>query len=1542
MHYTHLFHSRGPRQASLALFGILIGLTSNFLPSTHGASRFWDGSANGNFSTAANWVGGVAPVAGDDLVFQTGVTQLLVTNNFSPNRAWNSILFQGSNYFVRGNAILVTNGISSINPVGANHIDADVDVRASQPWEASGALASLDINGDINLNANTLTVRANTGDFFFSGIISGTGNLVKTNVGTLRMDGAGHNTYAGFTRFDGGVLELDKFTIFPTFTNFTAIPSDLTIGDGNGLIGTDVLRLLADDQIANTSDVTVKNSGLFDLNGHDDHIGSLTMQGGTVDSGGGVLFLGGNLTTLADANTAFINGHLSLGGASRTFDVNSGPPSADLRINAVISSDTAVIFATAGFTKTGDGSLFLAGTNTYNGITTINEGQVALLADRALGATVTLLGASAGTVVNGSGNLFLSGVQVTNEDLTINSSNPGGAFNASGASVWTGDILLNTDTFISSSSSLLLNGQITGTGGFTKLSGGSLRLAGTNANTYAGTTTVRDGTLFLDKDTTKVIDGAMSGPLVIGEDELPENTDVVRYLACCQLPDDTDITINASGLLDLNGFGENVRNIIFNGGDLDTAAAGSILPTGDITVNANTNSQAIISGRMSVLSNPIINASGHFFSPDLRIDAQLHGAGGFVKNGVGEVGLTSSNIFTGPVTLNDGFVLVDDSFALGSTAGGTVVHNGAVLALRFSVHVPAESLMIEGTGQSLFGAVSSSFGSNSWAGNITLTSNATIYVDAGDFLNISGSITGNFDITKTGTGTLIFSGGTANDFDDMFVDAGTLVLNKSIANAAGPADLTIGDGLGTDIVRLANDNQIADTTKVHLSLGGRLDMNDMNETTGAIDGRGGIIDLGTGVLREGADNASSTFGGLIIGSGDLFKLGLGTWTLTGNNTYSGQTTVSAGTLVINGSQEDSPVTVNGTATLEGRGTIGDLHVFGSLRPGTSPGILTSSNLAFSPLGDYFVELNGPDPGTGYDQLSVRGTNQLGGSTLHVSVGTGFAPFEGEEFVIINNDGADGIQGTFAGLANGSIITANNLQFRIRYFAIFENDVVLTLVNTAAGLVSATVSGGNGDGNIDVNECNFISVVITNTTGGTLSGVTGTLIPKTPGICVTVGSSAYPTMAANARATNSTPFQFSVGPNFVCGTNANFDLVVETPADGTFSIPISLPTGSAGTAVRFNNNIVTAIPDSGSVDLPVTVSGITTPIKRVTVSLHITHTTDSDLDISLIGPDGTTVVLSSDNGGSASNYGTDCVDRQRTVFADSAGTAITAGTAPFEGVFRPEQSLAAFNEKFGADANGTWRLRVADDTAGGVGSVRCWSLFVSPTACSGGGGACESCPEDSVIHGLLGVGSLVQTNRLVRDGTNSTCALVKVCPGVTGALGDRFYDAYTFVNGESNACITVTLDADCNLFSATYTNAYDPFDLCLNYLADCGLSTTDAGGMRTYSFQMAAQQQFVVVVHGVDPGDACGYTLSVDGGSCRPRLFINPVAGNRVALDWTTAAVGYSLEQTNALSDPPHPLWLPVPGTPTITGGRFHVIDPIALPPTNNFYQLRKP
>ncbi len=1513
------------------------------------APKFWTGNSNGNFNNSANWTPSGVPAAGDDLIFQVNslVARLLATNDFSPNRAFSSITFQGSNYFIRGSALLITNGITSINASGPNTIDADVEVRASQPWEATGVLGVLDINGDINLNANTLTVRASTGDFLFSGIISGTGSLVKTNVGTLRMDGSGHNTYTGLTRFDGGVLELDKFAIFPSLTNFVSIPGDLVIGDGNGLVGTDVLRLLAEDQIADTSDVTVKNSGLFDLNGHDDRIASLTMQGGTIDSGTGTLILGGNITSLGDTNVAIITGTLSLGGVTRTFDIASGSASPDVRVNATIIPGT-IGFTAAGVIKNGAGTIEFRGTNTYNSTTTINDGQLAIIADRGLGTTTTPLGATAGTVINGDANLFLSNVQVTNEALTINAVNTAGDFNASGASIWTGTILLNTNTFIASSGSLLLSGAISGTGGFTKLNLGSLTLGGTNANPYTGTTVVKDGTLLLDKETAVVIDGAMSGSLVIGEDELPENTDSVRYFQCCQLPDDTDITINASGLLDLNGFGENIGDIIFNGGDLDAPSPGSILPTGNITVNRNTNSQAIITGRLSVLSSPIIDVTGHFFSPDLRIDAVLFGGGSITKNGVGELGLTSSNSYSGLTTVNDGHLLVDDSFALGTTSGGTIVNSGAVLALRFDVHVAAEPLTLSGTGQSTFGALSSSFGSNSWAGNITLAADTLITVDSGDFLNLSGSISGAHNLTEGQTGTLMFSGGTANSFSNMIVNSGTLVLAKTIANVSIPGDLTIGDGSGginADKVRLDLDNQIADSAAINVSSSGLLDLNDQIDSTGAIDAGSSSarIDLGSGTIREGLDNGTATFAGVILGTGTMFKLGSGTWTLTGNNTYSGNTTVSAGTLVVDGSQPQSAVTVNGTANLMGNGTIGNLSVLGSLRPGSSPGMLTCSNVAFSAAGDYFVELNGSTPGTGFDQLNVRGTNQLGSSTLHVSVGSGFAPQEGDSLTIINNDGSEAIQGTFSGLPNGSLLTAGGLQFRILYSDIFLNDVILVVTNTALQLGGTPIiTTGNGDADIEPNECNLLFISLSNIVAGTVSGVSATLSSTNPAVVVTQPLSTYPNLPANGTRTNSTPFQISTSPTVGCGTNLDLLLTVTTATNGSFTVPVRLITGTGGAVQRFNRTGDQAIADLSTLDSTIMVSGILTPLHHLTVSLHLSHTVDQDLDISLIAPDGTTVNLSSDNGGTLDDYGTSCADADRTTFSDTGSTAITAGTAPFVGTFRPEQPLSVYRGKFGADVNGTWRLRITDDTAGGLGTLHCWSLLLSPSVCPPGGGECEQCGGPIVAS--INNTDLLETGRLTRDTTNSECALAKACPGLFDIV-PRHYDAHTFTNIGAASCVTVTLTAGCGsagnaVFSAAYLGSFNPGSLCLNYAADAGESI--AQGSESYSFIVPAKTNFVVVVHELNQNSGCtNYSLQVNGFECPQALAIAPDPSNagNVIVKWSTSAVGYDLLATNSLNGPPSG-FTPVGPAPVVLGSKYTVTNTASG--SARFYKLRKP
>src|SRR5882672_1243404 len=101
------------RASAFVWFAMLVAVMAIFAPPAEAANRFWTGAVNGNLSNAGNYNPGGTPVAGDDLIFQANVlvTRFSVTNDFSPNRAFETITFQGSNFVIRGNALLVTNGI---------------------------------------------------------------------------------------------------------------------------------------------------------------------------------------------------------------------------------------------------------------------------------------------------------------------------------------------------------------------------------------------------------------------------------------------------------------------------------------------------------------------------------------------------------------------------------------------------------------------------------------------------------------------------------------------------------------------------------------------------------------------------------------------------------------------------------------------------------------------------------------------------------------------------------------------------------------------------------------------------------------------------------------------------------------------------------------------------------------------------------------------------------------------------------------------------------------------------------------------------------------------------------------------------------------------------------------------------------------------------------------------------------------------------------------------------------------------------------------
>ena len=109
------------------------------------------------------------------------------------------------------------------------------------------------------------------------------------------------------------------------------------------------------------------------------------------------------------------------------------------------------------------------------------------------------------------------------------------------------------------------------------------------------------------------------------------------------------------------------------------------------------------------------------------------------------------------------------------------------------------------------------------------------------------------------------------------------------------------------------------------------------------------------------------------------------------------------------------------------------------------------------------------------------------------------------------------------------------------------------------VVSSTiVSGGNGNGGIDADECNQLNFIIQNAGGATAATVNATLTTTTPGVTITQPTSSYPNVPPGALATNSSLFQVSTSPSFVCGTPVSLSLAL-TYAGGSTTATVSLAT-----------------------------------------------------------------------------------------------------------------------------------------------------------------------------------------------------------------------------------------------------------------------------------------------------------------------------------------------------------------------------------------------
>lgn len=137
---------------------------------------------------------------------------------------------------------------------------------------------------------------------------------------------------------------------------------------------------------------------------------------------------------------------------------------------------------------------------------------------------------------------------------------------------------------------------------------------------------------------------------------------------------------------------------------------------------------------------------------------------------------------------------------------------------------------------------------------------------------------------------------------------------------------------------------------------------------------------------------------------------------------------------------------------------------------------------------------------------------------------------------------------------------------------------------------------------------------------------------------------------------------------------------------------------------FTNNTSVAIDQFQPTNVVSTieVSNVSGTVQRVTVALDLLHTYTQDLRISLSSPNGQTVLLVGNKGGSGDNF-------LQTTFDDDAPIGVAQATAPFTGTFRPEGSLSTLT---GGAPNGTWTLRVVDEAFQDGGSLNRWSLSVT--------------------------------------------------------------------------------------------------------------------------------------------------------------------------------------------------------------------------------------
>ena len=607
-----------------------------------------------------------------------------------------------------------------------------------------------------------------------------------------------------------------------------------------------------------------------------------------------------------------------------------------------------------GFTKTGSGTLVFSGSSTYAGGTTLAAGTLQLGNISALGSAtgsltvnggtldlhgfspaVAMLGGSGGTITNGTGSATLTTNFTGASACADVISGPvglvkqgSGTLTLSGTNTYSGGTTISTGVLQVGNILALGSGLVTVSGGFLDLNGQNLStgsLAGEAAGTITNNSLTTTGVLVVNQGT----GGTFSGAIIDGT----------------AFP--TALVKNGAGQLTLSGS--------------DSYSGGTTVNTGTLLVSGNTNSS---NGTASVNNSSTLQVSGTFGSQKLSI------YNGAILAGNGTIVLGSGGLY------------------FGSTAAMTF--NGA----------------FTGTGGIEVGTALTLSGANTFSGGVQIDGTATLKAGAAGAIP-SGAGKGLVNFLSSG---VLDVNGTAITINGL---TGTGQVYNGVSNTA---TLTVGAGDANSTFNgvLTNHGTSGSGILALTKIGtGAFTLGNANSFTGTLTISTGTLVIGTGgstgsiVATTVTDNASLAFnrsdtcayGTVVSGTGNLTQLGPGVLLLTATNTYSGGTTLAAGTLQVGntvalGSATGS-LTVNGGALDLGgfSPAVGPLGGSGGTITSSTGSATLTTNVAGSSTytGAISVALGLVKQGTG--TLTLSGWNTYGGNTL-VATGT-LAPLRGD-------------------------------------------------------------------------------------------------------------------------------------------------------------------------------------------------------------------------------------------------------------------------------------------------------------------------------------------------------------------------------------------------------------------------------------------------------------------------------------------------------------------------------------------------------------------